>query len=172
MSTTIYFVRHGEAKKKNEEKYRSYPGYNLTSDGKKEAKKVAGFFKERPINAIYSSPFFRTMETAQIIAKEKHLEVIEDRSVSEIPFGDTETAQGVIKRVKPFLERIIKNHEKGEIIVITHQGVIDSVNSFFLTGKAKYPYKGGVGLTSISEYELDKNLNVLFSSYIDVDPKT
>jgi len=175
MTTTIYLVRHGEARSGTEKGYRTYPGYHLTTAGKKEARKVAEFFKNRTIDAIYSSPFFRTEETSQIIAKKLGISVVVDRALAEVPLkdkGDGETPEEVIARTNPLLNNILKNHTGGRVIIVTHQGVIDAIASNLVEGKPKFKYQGGAGLTSINELELDDNLELISHSYLDVDPST
>jgi len=72
----IYFVRHGETIL-NAEGVRQGPEGSLTEKGRMQALATAKRFpkhKGRP-QVIYASPFQRTKETAEIIAKELNMEI-------------------------------------------------------------------------------------------------
>jgi len=66
---TLYVVRHGEnpANLNREFSYKLID-YSLTEKGVRQAEETASFFREKGIDAIYSSPLKRARETAQIIA--------------------------------------------------------------------------------------------------------
>jgi len=65
---TVYFVRHGEnpANLTREFSYRSVD-YPLTEKGIRQAEQTAAYFAGRTVDAIYSSPLKRALQTAQII---------------------------------------------------------------------------------------------------------
>ena len=72
----IYFVRHGETIL-NAQNIRQGPDGSLTEKGRAQALETAKRFpkhKGRP-QIIISSPYQRTRETAEIIAKELHLKI-------------------------------------------------------------------------------------------------
>ncbi|MFZ0489754.1 MAG: phosphoglycerate mutase family protein [Salegentibacter sp.] len=69
--TTYYLIRHAE-------KDRSNPLENdpdLNEEGRKRAQKWAEVFRDIDFDAIYSSAFKRTKETAQPTAKRKELDI-------------------------------------------------------------------------------------------------
>ena len=71
ITTSYYFIRHAE-------KDRSNPGNqnpHLTEAGKIRAKKWAELFKDVDFDAVYSTNFNRTRETAQPIAKKNNLDI-------------------------------------------------------------------------------------------------
>ena len=70
--TGYYFIRHAE-------KERSNPKDNnpeLNREGKLRALNWAYFFKEIPLEAIYSTNYIRTISTAQPVADDKNLPII------------------------------------------------------------------------------------------------
>ncbi len=71
---TIYLVRHAEntANLTKEFSHRLVD-YSLTAKGIVQAEQTAVYFKDKPIDEIYSSPLKRARETADIIAQELHL---------------------------------------------------------------------------------------------------
>ena len=66
MLTTIHFVRHGEVENPERIAYGRMPGFHLSNNGKKKAKKVGEFFSSKKIPIIYTSPLERTFQTANI----------------------------------------------------------------------------------------------------------
>jgi len=65
----VYVVRHGETEWNIEEIFRGAKDIPLNEVGKKQAKKVGGFFIDKNIVKIMSSPLIRARETAEPISK-------------------------------------------------------------------------------------------------------
>ncbi|MDP3962791.1 MAG: class I tRNA ligase family protein, partial [bacterium] len=68
----IYYVmRHGEAENNSNSVVSSLPEnpHHLTAKGKKQVDEAVSWLKDKKIDLIFSSPFVRTMETAEIVAK-------------------------------------------------------------------------------------------------------
>jgi broad specificity phosphatase PhoE len=88
---TIYLVRHGEntANLTGEFSYK-YVDYSLTSRGILQARQTADFFKDKLINAIYSSPLKRALETATIIGEALELPVTVMEAFREVNVGNLE----------------------------------------------------------------------------------
>src|SRR3954469_7606094 len=65
---TVYFVRHGQnpANVTREFSYKIVD-YPLTDLGVRQAEQTAAYFARRHVDAIYSSPLKRALQTAQII---------------------------------------------------------------------------------------------------------
>ena len=87
----IYLIRHGEnpANLTKEFSFKKVD-YGLTERGHLQAEQTAEFFKNIKINALYSSPLKRAIQTAEYISKSYTLnsEVIEE--FREINVGDLE----------------------------------------------------------------------------------
>jgi broad specificity phosphatase PhoE len=66
---TFYIIRHGQ-----KEGHSGDPALN--SIGKIKAKATAKFLKDKQIKQIYASPLSRTMDTANVIAKELGVKVM------------------------------------------------------------------------------------------------
>lgn len=71
-ATTYYLIRHAE--KDRSEKGVKDP--HLTKKGLLRAQNWANTLKHVPFDAVYSTDYFRTMETAQPIADNKRFEII------------------------------------------------------------------------------------------------
>ena len=66
----IFLIRHGESASDIEGRYGGHYDDHLTSHGSKQAAKLAKELSGRGIEIIFSSPFHRAKETAQILSKE------------------------------------------------------------------------------------------------------
>lgn len=88
---TIYLVRHAEnpANLTKEFSYKKVD-YSLTPKGVIQAQQTAEYFKDKNIDAIYTSPLKRTRETAHIIGQSLGLEPIVMEHFREINVGSLE----------------------------------------------------------------------------------
>lgn len=93
----IYLVRHGEnvANLTKEFSHRKID-YSLTPRGVLQAQQTAAFFKTQAIDAIYSSPLKRAVETAQIISETLQLPFTVLEGLREIHFGALEQAPDLL----------------------------------------------------------------------------
>ena len=86
--TRVYLVRHGTTEWNKEEIFRGRADCKLNETGQAEARALAEYFVDIPLEAIYASPLSRAMETAQAIAVAKGLRVIPDSDFVDIDFGE------------------------------------------------------------------------------------
>lgn len=125
----------------------------LSADGHAQARLVASYLAEEQIDAVYSSPMKRAVETARPIADAAKLEVVEIEGVAEwdrhsseyIPveelkatndprwqemvaggWNSEEDPAEFDARVHESLESIISNHRGDRVVVSCHGGVINS----------------------------------------------
>jgi len=66
--TNIYLVRHGSTEWNEKRIWQGVVDTELSTRGIEEVEKVAEFFKNKSIDAIFSSPMRRALQTANIIA--------------------------------------------------------------------------------------------------------
>jgi len=84
----IIFLRHAQAKNTTERILAGRTeGVPLTKTGIEQAEQIAKYLKPLDISAIYSSPIERASHTAEIIAKNRSLEVVLDERLTEIDMG-------------------------------------------------------------------------------------
>lgn len=144
MSTTIYFIRHGQ-----KENLSGDP--TITSLGIKQAQTTAKYFSDFKITSIYASPYRRTVQTAQIIAKQFDLPVNTDYQLKErLNWGDRKNESFAAfwnewqktdldrsyrptygkssfqtgEEVKHFIDNLPGLKENQSIIIVTHGGTI------------------------------------------------
>lgn len=88
---TIYIIRHGETDGNLTKYLQGCSKDNpLNAKGLAQAQKVMEFFKDKPLDAIYSSPLKRAQQTAAPLAESKGLKIHTVPGFKEISFGDWE----------------------------------------------------------------------------------
>lgn len=123
----IYFVRHGETVL-NAEGVRQGPEGSLTEQGRAQALATAKRFpkhKGRP-QVIYASPFERTKETAEIIAKElnmkvKYSDLLKERKNPTEIIGHWGGEPGI----KNIIDRIDKSYHADDLRVSDEENFTD-----------------------------------------------
>jgi broad specificity phosphatase PhoE len=86
--TRVYLVRHGTTEWNKEEIFRGRVDCKLNETGQGEAKALAEYLRNVPLDAVYSSPLSRARETAQAIAEVHGLQVIDEPAFIDIDFGE------------------------------------------------------------------------------------
>lgn len=87
----LLLIRHGENDfVKSSKMAGRIAGIHLNEKGRKQAAALGEALKDFPITAIYSSPLERTMETAQLIAEARKLEIIPEPDLLEADLGKWE----------------------------------------------------------------------------------
>jgi len=150
-STNQYYIlRHGQTKYQVENKGIIYPRFEnppiaLNEKGEAQIKKAAKELKDKKIDLIYSSDFFRTRQTAGIVAEELGVEVNFDERLRDINLGvyhggskekfykdfpvqerfqgkpeEGESWNDCRKRLLAFMEEIDKKHQGKRILIVSH----------------------------------------------------
>lgn len=88
--TTLFIVRHGEARGNVERNFHGWFDSDLTENGRAQISRLPAYFKDIALCAAYSSDLKRTRETAEIVAHEKGLSVVERPGLREIYGGEWE----------------------------------------------------------------------------------
>jgi probable phosphoglycerate mutase len=92
-TTFVFLIRHGENEFVATHKLAGRtPSVHLNERGVAQAGALVKFLDGQPINAIYSSPLVRCVETARPLADERALPVIEDPAFLEVDYGDWQGA--------------------------------------------------------------------------------
>jgi len=88
--TVLYLIRHGETDWNKEGKYTGQTDIFLNETGRQQAREAAKALKIHNPKVIYTSDLIRAVETAQLIAKELHIPIIQDKRLREINQGEWE----------------------------------------------------------------------------------
>jgi broad specificity phosphatase PhoE len=109
-ATTIILVRHAE-------KVLGPRNPDLTGEGQQRAKDLEYFLKEVNLDAVYSSNYFRTVQTAKPVAEAKGLEII------HYDAGNLEA----------LVDNLFESHKGKTILVVGHSNTTPEVANL-LTG--------------------------------------
>ncbi len=86
--TRLILVRHGETKRNSEAKLQGRGSdFPLNAKGIEQVRSLGLALKDEKLEAIYSSPLKRALETAQAISAYHHLQVHTDHALEEIDMG-------------------------------------------------------------------------------------
>jgi broad specificity phosphatase PhoE len=158
--TTFFLIRHASCSGLGQTLWGRTPGVCLNETGKLQAQRLAERFRGMTLQAIYSSPLERALETAETIARSMKLEVKKNPAFDEINFGewtgksfDTlssdeswrqfnrdrsttripggESFIEVQVRVVTGLERLSSQHTNARVAVISHADVIKAAVGYF-----------------------------------------
>jgi broad specificity phosphatase PhoE len=148
MNTVVHFVRHAGLLNPDGTVPGRMPGFHLSEEGKKQAKKVGEHLKTRPIKLIFTGPLERAYETANIISKSLpkatithvfdlnevdaspwqayKLEELFTNNAYESYLNEPDTnlvpenINSLAERMKKFAEKLCKEHAGEEIICVSH----------------------------------------------------
>jgi broad specificity phosphatase PhoE len=140
----LFVVRHGDTKA-NEDGIEAGPlDFPLAKRGVKDAAFIAKTLTEVKIDAIYSSPIFRAVETAKILARPHRLKVktLEELTEAKLkprfvgkkgrhhilttPEDYSETNADLLARTAKAIE-IVKKEASGNVILVSHGDVITAM---------------------------------------------
>ncbi len=151
---TYYVIRHGEAESNIKGILSSSPDtpHHLTSKGKAQVQEASKWLKDKKIDLIISSPFIRTRETADVIAKNIGLDkgaIMIENQIGEINVGvwdgtafeefkkkfahsdrfenrfeGGESYADVKKRMGDFIYSLERKYENKNILIVSHDSPI------------------------------------------------
>lgn len=173
--TTIYFVRHCESVKTGSDQERG-----LTEAGQLQAQKLVGFFEAIPIDAIYSSPMQRAMDSVRPLAEQRGLPIYE-AAFQERCFQETderisperleellkrsfqnddyaqkggESNQIARNRALVAIDQLLKTHPHHRVVVATHGLVLALVLEHY-TGRPANEWLNTMGSPAIHQLTFD-----------------
>ena len=142
---TFYIVRHGETDWNVAGRMQGQADIHLNDTGCLQAAELAALLQHVPFTSCYSSDLQRAYKTAKIILDEKNhnISIVTDQRLRERDFrhwegkfftdfhnapieerATIETHQEVLTRVMLSLHEIASNEKEGNILVLTHGGII------------------------------------------------
>jgi probable phosphomutase (TIGR03848 family) len=151
--TTLFLIRHGLTAVTGSRLYGRTPGIHLDERGRRQAAALVERFDGVRLNALYSSPLERCVETLEPLAETRKLEIrtsdalIEmdagnwtgrtlpslrrmklwhtvQRNPSRFRFPGGESFVDAEARVLDELERIVARHPRGRVVVGTHGDLV------------------------------------------------
>ena len=86
--TTFFLIRHASCSGLGHQLWGRTPGVCLNEKGKLQAQRLAQRFNGIKLEALYSSPLERAMETAGALSQSMNLEVKKNAALNEIDYGN------------------------------------------------------------------------------------
>ncbi len=85
----ILLIRHAVTTLTGSVLYGRMPGVHISAEGHRQAEALATAIRERfVVDAIISSPLERALETAQYLADALNVEIVTDRDLIELDYGE------------------------------------------------------------------------------------
>lgn len=162
--TTVLLVRHGQNDWVGKHKLAGWtPGVHLNKHGRLQAESVGKRLAKAKtkIDAIYTSPLERTVETASLIAKHLDMSITQYKEIGEVEYGDW-TGKAIKKLAKDpswavvqyypsnaqfpkgesiyemqargvqAVNKLVAKHPGQTVMVVSHADVIKSVIAHYL----------------------------------------
>lgn len=156
MTTVLYVARHGESDWNAANRFQGHIDRPLTSRGRAQAATLAERLAEVPLEAVYSSPLRRALETAEAVAMQKGLPPVTLPDLREVDVGTWaglsraevverfpqafqrwldggegweggETYGQMSERVLAVMLEIAERHRDGSVLVVSHGGPVRAV---------------------------------------------
>src|SRR5699024_2773760 len=108
--TKIYLVRHGETDWNIKGIIQGQTNIPLNKTGEIQARECGEYFKNKPIDAIISSPLMRAKKTTQLINQTLNLRIIYEDRLKERYFGIAE-GKSKVELIKKFHQQIYPSQE-------------------------------------------------------------
>ena len=83
----IYLMRHGETKWNKRSKLQGQVDIPLAPKGIEQAEMTSEGMKDIPFDYIFSSPLKRAYKTAQVVRRDRPIEIVRDDRLKEMSFG-------------------------------------------------------------------------------------
>lgn len=157
----ILLIRHGQTDWNRDRRIMGRKPIPLNKTGRAEARALAKALKGVAIDAIYTSPVLRAVETAKHLRDGRKTSIRHAHEMAEIDYGQWigktfeevipekafhvyhktprkaqapggEKMSDVFLRTITFIERLKKKHKKGRIAVVSHADVIKTVLVHYL----------------------------------------
>ena len=188
----LFLVRHGEAENNvknilNSDLSKNH--YHLTENGEKQIKDLTKILEDKKIDLIFSSPLLRARETAEIIANNLKLQIIEDDRLSEFGQGEfdgktqeefdavfptwpeeimdkreefgVETENEARERFSNFLKEINEKYKNKNIIIVSHGDPLQFLYSIIQERDRVEAYRN-------DWYPTKGSAKIIYSKYFDL----
>jgi phosphohistidine phosphatase SixA len=102
-ATNIYLVRHGQTEWNVEHRMQGHQDSPLTELGLTQAHWLGDAFEDKPLDLIYSSSSYRAFRTAELIRKDKVIDIIKHDDFKEMnllkkPIPISSTIFGILQK--------------------------------------------------------------------------
>lgn len=158
--TTFFLIRHASCDGLGQRLWGRTPGICLNDTGNKQSQSLTDRFKNMSLDAVYSSPLDRALQTAMVIAESMNLDVKTCDAANEIDFGEWtgktfdelsrderwrhfnrhrsvtmipggESFLEVQNRIVKELEALALQHGKAHVAIVSHADVLRAAVAYF-----------------------------------------
>lgn len=145
----LFLVRHGETVWNSERRYIGRTNLTLSTKGIEQAKSLARRFAREDVEAIFTSPLKRSLETARIIGREVSLEPVVINELIEVDFGKWEglTYEEIKEKFGEIIDRWLFSPSKVEIPSGESWEEVMRRAKEFLRQVSERPEKTGLAIT-------------------------
>lgn len=145
----LFLVRHGETVWNSERRYIGRTDLPLSEEGLRQASNLAKRFSAGKVEAIFTSPLKRSVQTAEIVGKEIGLKAVVVPELIEIDFGDWEglTYEEIKQKFGDLIDRWLFSPSRVEIPSGERWEMVTKRVENFLVKMAKRPEKTGLAIT-------------------------
>ena len=141
---TIIFEAHGTSYDNEEKRASGWGGVGLSELGKKQSKELGERYKDEHLDTVFCSDLRRAVETAEMAFSGRDIPIIQDVRLRECDYGDWtgrsseeveiekasriskpfpggESYEDTAKRMKSFLEDLLKDYDGKKVVIIGHR---------------------------------------------------
>jgi probable phosphoglycerate mutase len=190
--TTFFLIRHASCNGLGQTLWGRRPGVCLNEKGEMQAQGLADRLKNVTLNAIYSSPLERALQTATVLARNMNLEVKKSDAANEINFGEWtgktfdelsndeqwrrfnshrsmttvpggESFLEVQNRIVKEIEVLAQQHGKGRVAIVSHADVIRAAVAYFAATPIDMIDRFEISPCSVSVVAVDKDHSILLT---------
>jgi broad specificity phosphatase PhoE len=183
--TTFFLIRHAACAGLGHTLWGRTDGVCLNERGRLQAQRLAERFRGLTLNAVYSSPLERAVETAEAIGRAVKLEVQSNPAFHEIDFGEWtgksfdelsgdehwrrfnnhrsatkipggESFLEVQNRVAAELDALAMSYGKAQLAIVSHADVIKAAVGYFAGVPIDLLHRLEISPCSVSVIALDK----------------
>jgi probable phosphomutase (TIGR03848 family) len=201
-TTYLLLIRHGENDWVGSNRLAGRtPGVHLNDKGVQQAQALADLLSEQPLQAVFSSPLDRCMETATPLAQRLGLPVMSEEGVIEVDYGEWrgqnlkdlvkepawkmvqhypssfrfpngETLQEVQHRAVATLNQIHQTYANQTVAIFSHGDVIRTTLAYYLGTHIDLFQRIAISTASVSVVALaNQRPMVLGVNYVTTLPK-
>lgn len=156
--TELLLVRHGETDWNKDQRWQGHADRPLNETGREQARAIAEELAREHVDAIYTSDLARARETAELIAERAGVPFILEPQLREIDVGEWqgltrpeiegrfprgmqrwhehghgwesgETYAELAERVLAAVDRIVRRHPDGRVVLVGHGGTIRAIRA-------------------------------------------
>ena len=174
----LYVTRHGETQWNVENRVCGVTDVELTEQGRRQARALAGQVRGLAVDRIISSPMKRALETGRIVAEETGLPVDVDPRLREQNYGrfevvdrgdegflsnkrcfafrypGGESMMDVAHRTYGLMEELRERYPDENILLVCHGGVCRVIRTYFRDMSNEAFFRYSQENCGVEEYEL------------------